>query len=116
MTQPAIAHWNLRALAFANDKRSASFPDVPTTTESGFDGMEVYTWVGMMAPAGTPAGILRKLETELIRISKLPEVRERFEKVGLNAIGGSSAEFKPHLAASIKRFAEAVKLAGVEPE
>ncbi len=106
----------LRALAFANDKRSASFPDVPTTTESGFEGMEVYTWVGMMAPAGTPSGILRKLEIELIRISKLPEVRERFQALGVEPMGTSAEEFRRIIADETQRWSAVAKASGIKPE
>jgi len=107
----------LRALAYNNASRAPFLPDVPTTAEAGVPGTVIDTsWNGLFVPAKTPAAIVARLEAEVRKAIALPEVRERFEKVGLNAIGGGSAEFKPHLAASIKRFGEAVKLAGVEPE
>ncbi len=107
----------LRALAYNNATRALFLPDVPTTAEAGVPGTVIDTsWNGLFVPAKTPAAIVARLEAEVRKAIALPDVRERFEKVGLNAIGGSSAEFKPHLAASIKRFGEAVKLAGVEPE
>jgi tripartite-type tricarboxylate transporter receptor subunit TctC len=107
----------LRALAYNNVSRAAFLPEVPTTTEAGVAGTVIDTsWNGLFVPAKTPSAILAKLEAEVRKAIALPEVRERFEKVGLNAIGGSSAEFRPHVAASIKRFGEAVRLAGIEPE
>jgi tripartite-type tricarboxylate transporter receptor subunit TctC len=67
-------------------------------------------------PANTPPAIIARLEGEVRKALAVAEVRERFDKVGLNVIGGSSADFRSHIAASIKRFGEAVKLAGIEPE
>jgi tripartite-type tricarboxylate transporter receptor subunit TctC len=107
----------LRALAYNNAARAPFLPEVPTTAEAGVPGTVIDTsWNGLFVPAQTPAAIVAKLEAEVRRALAVPEVRERFEKVGLNPIGGTSAEFRPHLAASIKRFGEAVKLAGIEPE
>lgn len=107
----------LRALAYNNATRAPFLPEVPTTAEAGVPGTVIDTsWNGLFVPAKTPAAIVAKLEAEVRRAIALPEVRERFDKVGLNPIGSSSAEFRTNLAASIKRFGEAVKLAGVEPE
>jgi tripartite-type tricarboxylate transporter receptor subunit TctC len=107
----------LRALAYNNAARAPFLPDVPTTAEAGVPGTVIDTsWNGLFVPAQTPPALVARLEAEVKRALAVPEVRERFEKVGLNPIGGSSAEFRPHLAASIKRFGEAVKLAGIEPE
>ena len=107
----------LRALAYNNASRAPFLPDVPTTAEAGVPGTVIDTsWNGLFVPAKTPPAIVAKLEAEMRRAIAVPEVRERFEKVGLNAIGSSSAEFGPNLVASIKRFGEAVRLAGIEPE
>lgn len=106
----------LRALAFANDKRSASFPDVPTTAEAGYEGMEVYTWVGLMAPAGVPGSIVRKLEAELIRISRLPEVRERLQGLGVEPMGTTADEFRRIIGSEAKHWSAVANAAGIKPE
>jgi len=106
----------IRGLAFANDKRSASFPDLPTTAEAGFEGMEVYTWVGLMAPAGTPMPIVRRLEKELIRIVKLPEIRERFLGLGVEPIGSTAEEFVQTVKDETKRWTTVAKAANIKPE
>lgn len=106
----------LRALAFADDKRSPSFPDLPTTAEAGLEGMEVYTWVGLMAPAGTPASIVRKLQNELIRIVKLPEIRERFQALGVVPIGSTAEEFAQTIKDEAKRWTAVARAANIKPE
>ncbi len=107
----------LRALAYNNASRAPFLPDVPTTAEAGISDTVIdISWNGLFAPAKTPPAIVAKLEAEIRKAFALPEVRERFEKVGLNAIGGSSTEFRPRLIESIRRFGEAAKLAGIEPE
>ena len=107
----------LRALAYNNATRAAFLPEVPTTAEAGVPGTFIDTsWNGLFVPTNTPPAIIARLEGEVRKALAVAEVRERFDKVGLNVIGGSSADFRPHIAASIKRFGEAVKLAGIEPE
>ena len=107
----------LRALAYNNVTRASFLPEVPTTAEAGVPGTFIDTsWNGLFVPANTPPAIIARLEGEVRKALAVAEVRERFDKVGLNVIGGSSADFRPHIAASIKRFGEAVKLAGIEPE
>ena len=106
----------LRALAYNNVTRASFLPEVPTTAEAGVPGTFIDTsWNGLFVPANTPPAIIARLEGEVRKALAVAEVRERFDKVGLNVIGGSSADFRPHIAASIKRFGEAVKLAGIEP-
>ena len=105
----------LRALAYNNATRAAFLPEVPTTAEAGVPGTFIDTsWNGLFVPTNTPPAIIARLEGEVRKALAVAEVRERFDKVGLNVIGGSSADFRPHIAASIKRFGEAVKLAGIE--
>jgi tripartite-type tricarboxylate transporter receptor subunit TctC len=107
----------LRALAYNNASRAPFLPEVPTTEEAGVPGTVIDTsWNGLFVPAKTPPLIVAMLESEMRKAIARPDIRDRFEKVGLNAIGGSSADFRPHVAASIKRFGEAVRLAGIEPE
>jgi tripartite-type tricarboxylate transporter receptor subunit TctC len=107
----------LRALAYNNASRAAFLPDVPTTEEAGVPGTVIDTsWNGMFVPAKTPPMVVAMLESEVRKAMARPDIRAQFEKVGLNAIGGSSLDFRPHVAASIKRFGEAVRVAGVMPE
>src|SRR3978361_891410 len=77
----------LRALAYTNDKRSPAFPDVPTVAEAGLPGTDVSTLVGIVAPAGTPMGIVRKLQAVIIEMAKNPESRERAAGLGVEPMG-----------------------------
>jgi tripartite-type tricarboxylate transporter receptor subunit TctC len=107
----------LRALAYNSPTRATFLPDVPTMMEAGVSGTEMdASWNGLFAPAKTPADIVARLESEVRKALAVPEVRERFQKVGLNPLGTTSAEFKPLVAFSIRRFGEAARLAGIEPE
>src|SRR5450759_428349 len=107
----------LRALAYNSPTRATFLPDVPTMMEAGVSGTEMdASWNGLFAPAKTPADIVARLESEVRKALAVPEVRERFQKVGLNPLGTTSAEFKPLVAFSIKRFGEAARRAGIEPE
>ena len=78
--------------------------------------MEVYTWVGLMAPAGTPTSIVRRLQNELIRIVKLPEIRERFQAMGVEPIGSTAEEFARTIKDEAKRWTAVANAANIKPE
>ena len=104
---PLIKSGKLRALGY----------DAPTRAEAGGPLTQIdASWHGLFAPAKTPRAVLAKLEAEVRRAFTLPEVRERFSKLGLNPIGGAAVDFKPFVATAIKRMGEAARVAGVEPE
>ena len=74
------------------------------------------SWYGLFAPAKTPAEIVAKLMSEIQKALANPQVRERYAALGLEPVASTPVQFKPFVAASIKRFAELVRLAGIEPE
>ena len=114
---PLIKSGKLRALGYDAPTRAPFLPDVPTLAEAGGPLTQIdASWHGLFAPVKTPPAVLAKIEAEVRRAFTLPEVRERFQKLGLNPIGGSSAEFKPFVATAIKRMGEAARIGGVEPE
>lgn len=114
---PLIKSGKLRALGYDAPVRAPFLPDVPTLAEAGGPLTQIdASWHGLFAPVKTPPAVLAKIEAEVRRAFTLPEVRERFQKLGLNPIGGSSAEFKPFVATAIKRMGEAARIGGVEPE
>jgi tripartite-type tricarboxylate transporter receptor subunit TctC len=107
----------LRPLAYNNVTRAAFMPEVPTMAEAGLSGMEMNaSWYGVFAPANTANAIVARLYGEIQQALANPQVRERYAALGLEPIGSAPAQFKLFVAASIKRFAELVRLAGVEPE
>lgn len=114
---PLIKSGKLRALGYDAPTRAPFLPEVPTLAEAGGPLTQIdASWHGLFAPAKTPRAVLAKLEAEVRRAFTLPEVRERFSKLGLNPIGGAAADFKPFVAIAIKRMGEAARVAGVEPE
>lgn len=107
----------IRALAYNHPTRAKFLPDVPTMAEAGVSGMEMNAiWYGLLAPPAVPAAIVGKLQSEVRAAVGDPQVRERLGALGLEPVGDGPAQFKPFLAASMKRFAELVRLAGIEPE
>jgi tripartite-type tricarboxylate transporter receptor subunit TctC len=92
----------VRALAVAAPKRMEDLPDVPTLKEAGAD-VDAVLWSGIFVPKATPPAIVSKLESELMRIAKLPDVIARLKPLGIEAIGNSSDEFAKILAADLAR-------------
>jgi tripartite-type tricarboxylate transporter receptor subunit TctC len=107
----------LRALAYLYPKRSPLLPDLPTMAEAGVTGTEITLfWYGMFASANTPAAIVNKLHSEVRAAVNTPQVRERLGTFGFDPSATPPAEFRTFVDNSIKRFAELVRLAGIEPE
>ncbi len=105
----------LRALAIASPRRMPELPDVPTLKEQGAD-VDGDLWTGVFAPKATPPAIVRKLEGELIRIARLPEVIARLKPLGVQTVGNSSAEFSRILAADIVRWGEVARAGNIKVE
>src|SRR5262249_52271297 len=81
-----------RALAVTANTRLEDLPEVPTMAEAGVTGMEVGLWSGVFAPAATPPGIIRKLETELRKIMQMADVKEKFKAMATPTVGSTAAE------------------------
>jgi tripartite-type tricarboxylate transporter receptor subunit TctC len=114
---PLIQSGRLRALGYDAPTRAPFLPNVPTLAEAGVPPTQIdASWHGLFAPAKIPPSLLAVLEREVRKVFTVPEVRERFQKLGLNPIGGSAAEFTPFVATAIKRMGEAARVAGIEPE
>lgn len=98
----------LRALAVTSEQRLASYPQVPTLKEQGID-LAVNFWSGLLAPAGTPAPIVRRLQEEMARIMALPDVVERMAKLDIRPVGSSSADFAKTIATEIPLWTQVAK-------
>jgi tripartite-type tricarboxylate transporter receptor subunit TctC len=103
----------LRALAFTSAKRMPGAPEVPTFGESGYAGLVVLSWYGILAPAGTPAEIVRRLNAEINKILQAPDVRERLTALGTEPTGGTPEQFAETLKADTARWAKVVADAGI---
>jgi tripartite-type tricarboxylate transporter receptor subunit TctC len=104
-----------RALAVATPRRIEDLPDVPTLKEAGAD-VDAVLWSGIFAPKATPSVIVKKLEGELMRIARLPDVITRLKPLGIESIGNSSEEFAKILAADIARWGAVAKSANIKIE
>ncbi|MEO7404173.1 MAG: tripartite tricarboxylate transporter substrate binding protein, partial [Burkholderiales bacterium] len=101
---PLIKAGKLVALGVTGVKRVPSLPDVPTIAEAGLPGYEVQTWYGAFARAGTPPAVLKKLQSEVAAILKLPDILERFDQQGLEAGDGNPAALARYLEAEIDKW------------
>jgi tripartite-type tricarboxylate transporter receptor subunit TctC len=82
--------------------------------EAGFPGYEAVPWFGLMAPAGTPAVIIEKIQRDTVRILAMPDVRRRFDELGLDVIGGTPAEFAAAIQTETPQWAKVIKDAGIK--
>lgn len=113
---PHIQSGKLRALAVTTRTRSAALPDVPTVIEQGLRDFEVIGWFGVLAPAGTPAAVVDRLNRELNAALQQPELRERLSGLGLESGGGTPAEFQKLIASDTQRYGEAIRRMGIKVE
>jgi tripartite-type tricarboxylate transporter receptor subunit TctC len=112
---PVIQHikaGRLRLLGVSSARRSPQLPDAPTLSEAGVPGYEFITWFGMLAPAGTPKDIIARLHEALVKVVHAPEARQQFEKLGYDAVGGTSQEFASYMRAEYDKYGKIVKLIG----
>jgi tripartite-type tricarboxylate transporter receptor subunit TctC len=111
---PQIKAGKLRALAVTSLARAPALPDVPTLAESGLPGFEASSWFGILAPAGTPAPIVAKLNAEVAKWLATPEAKEKLLKQGANPAGGTPEDFAKHIAAETAKWAKVVKESGAK--
>ncbi|HUN68592.1 MAG TPA: tripartite tricarboxylate transporter substrate binding protein [Burkholderiales bacterium] len=106
----------LKVLAVAGKARHPSMPDVPTAIEAGYPEYETYAWYGMYAPKGTPRDVVGRIQQEIARIVRLPDMQERLNQFGAEPIANSPEEFGAFTRAESDKFAKLVKAAGIQPE
>ena len=104
----------IRALAVTSAQRISEFPEVPTMAEAGVSDLDVRLWSGLFAPAATPAGIVKKLEKELIEIVKLADVNERLKGLAVDPAGSTAEDFARMIAAELPRWAAIAKAANIK--
>ncbi len=112
--QPFLNSGKLRAIAVTTKKRVPALPEVATVAESGLPGYESVSWGGVMAPAGTSVDIVTRLNAEIVRILKLPDVKERLEGLGGEIVGSTPAEFSAYLQAEIAKWSKVARASGVK--
>jgi tripartite-type tricarboxylate transporter receptor subunit TctC len=110
--RPIAEGGKVRALATTGEKRSPLMPDVPTVAEAGVPGYEATIWLGVMAPKGTPAEIVKLLNSEINKAIDLPEVKEAWAKQGAIPMHMTPEQFDAYLRKDIEKWAHVVKVSG----
>jgi len=110
---PSILAGRVRALAVTSIKRLSQLPSVPTLDESAFPGLEVNTWYGLCAPAGTPVPILEKVHADLTALLRVPEIQQRFKDMVIEVAPISRDEFAQFIRSESTRWARVIKAAGI---
>lgn len=108
-----VTSGQVRAIAVTGGHRVASLPDVPTLMESGVRNFSVDSWVGVLAPAGTPAPIITRLQREIRKVLEQPETRTRMLDLGITPVGNTPDEFGKQIRRDYARYGEVVKKAGI---
>jgi tripartite-type tricarboxylate transporter receptor subunit TctC len=106
----------LRGLAVASRERLSNLPDVPTTAEAGFPGVEASGWNGIFVPAGTPPAIVNRLQQEIARVLYSKEVQDDAANLGTQAGGEKPDEFAAFVRGEIQKWAKVIKDAGIKVE
>jgi tripartite-type tricarboxylate transporter receptor subunit TctC len=103
----------LRALAVAGRERNPALPSIPTVAEAGVKDYYAFAWYALFAPANTPADVITRLNTEVVKILKTPEVQERLLAQGAETVGSTTAELRDFQASEIARWSKVIKAANI---
>ncbi|HKA44263.1 MAG TPA: tripartite tricarboxylate transporter substrate binding protein [Burkholderiales bacterium] len=104
----------LRALAVTSLERSASAPELPTMAESGYPGFEATSWFALLAPAGTPVAVVRKLHLETVKALAQPDLRAKFGELGMEPVGSSPQQLAAIIKADIPKWAKVIRDSGAK--
>jgi tripartite-type tricarboxylate transporter receptor subunit TctC len=113
---PLVREGKLRAIGVTSAKRSAAAPDIPTLAEAGLPGFEAVSWFAMFAPANTPAPVVNKLQAEISKILKSPDISKKLLDLGLDPSGSTPAELAAYQKSEIAKWSKVVKDSGAKVE
>ena len=114
---PYIRNGKFRILGTLSSDRIETLPGLPLlSSEAGLPPIEVSVWLGLVAPAGTPAEIISRLNQEVVHILGLPEVRERLANIGMTPVTSTPAEFSAFILAESNRWARVIKQSNIKIE
>jgi tripartite-type tricarboxylate transporter receptor subunit TctC len=106
----------LRAIAVTGDKRATGVPDIPTVAESGVPGYNVTAWYGVAAPAKTPSAIVERLNSEIVRALKAPDLRQRLVSQGVDPVGNTPQQYTAFVQNEVQKWAKVIKAANIKGE
>ena len=112
----ALETGQLRPLALASKTRSQLLSDLPTTAEAGYPDIQGDSWVGLLAPAGTPIEIIRAVQREIAGIIALPDVKERLPTLGFEAVASTPEEFASRIKVETEMWGKVIRAANIKPE
>jgi len=110
---PMVREGRLRCIGVSTLARSANLKDWPTVAEQGFPGFEAISWFGPMAPAGTPAEVIARVNADSNRILAEPAIRERLAVLGLDAVGGTPEAMRATMVRDIPKWASVIREANI---
>lgn len=113
---PASRDGKLRLLAVTTARRFAALPNIPTMAEAGLPGYEFTGWMGLFAPARTPQPIVARLHAEVVRILKLPDVKDKLSGDGAEPVGSTPQEFRAYVDSELRKWSNLVKQAGIRAD
>jgi tripartite-type tricarboxylate transporter receptor subunit TctC len=113
-TLPLARAGKLRALAVTTLKRSRVAEDIPTLAEAGVPGYDANAWFGVFAPAGTPEAVIARLQSEISKIVKIPEIRARFLALGAEPVGSTPEQFAAFYRAEVLKWSKVVRESGAQ--
>ncbi|MSQ73064.1 MAG: tripartite tricarboxylate transporter substrate binding protein [Betaproteobacteria bacterium] len=113
---PFVKSGAVRALAVTSGQRSSLVPDLPTIAESGVSGYDATSWYGIFGPGELPRDIVTKLNAEIAKLLRSPDIKERFNGLGIEPVSSSPEEFAKYIRAEIDKWAIVVKASGAEAE
>ena len=113
---PHVTAGKLKALAVTGTQRSALAPDIPTIAESGYPGFEAGTWYAFLAPAGLPPEILKKLSMDIVAITKQDDLKARFAKMGIEALGSTPEQLSEVMQADLIKWSAVIRNANIKPD
>jgi tripartite-type tricarboxylate transporter receptor subunit TctC len=111
---PHVTAGKLKALAVTGTQRSALAPDIPTIAESGYPGFEAGTWYAFLAPAGLPPEISKKLSRDIVAITKQDDLKTRFAKMGIEALGGTPEQLSEVMQADLVKWSAVIRNANIK--
>jgi tripartite-type tricarboxylate transporter receptor subunit TctC len=114
--QQFVKEGRLKLLASSGQKRFPSTPNVPTMIESGFKGFDATSWIGFLAPGGTPRNIIDRYNTELVKILNTPEMRERLQDMEFEVVASSPEQFGSWIRTEIPRWGKVIKATGAKAD
>lgn len=114
--QGFVKSGQLKLIATTGQKRFFSMPDIPTLSESGLKDFEATSWIGFLAPAGTPPRIIERYNREMVRILNQPDIRKKLHDMEFEIVAGSPKQFSEWIDSEIKRWGKVIKETGAKAE